>query len=278
MNNMETKIVGGCVVSAKQIDRDGVKLGVIEGYIATWDLDRGNWYGVKDKFEKGAFAKSLNDLRQRKRPIRLKDHHYRTVGGFPIEFCKEDDRGLFGVGEINLDVQQGLEVYMLAKQGVLSDFSIGFSVDRSTLDEQEDIRTIHEATVWEGSVVDEPMNPFANITAVKSLASQMAKDLGRPEQEIMAMLDSYQKGITRLTIEEFKKLDERGFEEMLKKSGLFSNNVCKVIAGKIAIMTAGIEPESRSEIPPAKDGISLRGPLDSIKQLTSELQKQNSSQ
>lgn len=163
--NKETKQVGGNVVEVKEIERQGVKIGVVKGYIATWDLDRGSW-GMQDRFVKGAFAESLERHRRDNRPIRLKDHHSRTVGGFPIETVLEDEIGLFGVGEINLEVQQGREAFALAKQGVLSDFSIGFSSLEDTV--TDDIRTIHKAEVWEGSIVDEPMNPKAKITEVKA--------------------------------------------------------------------------------------------------------------
>lgn len=164
----EEKILGGTVIEVKEIQRGGVPVGIVEGYIATWDIDRGDWTGVKDQFVKGAFLSSILDHKVRGRQIRLKDHHGRTVGGFPVEQVREDERGLYGVGEINLEVQQGREAYSLAKQGVLTDFSIGFSVVKSTTDETGELRTISEASIWEGSIVDEPMNPKANITAVKS--------------------------------------------------------------------------------------------------------------
>jgi len=163
----ETKFIGGNVVEVKEETRNGVQVGIVKGYIATWDIDRGDWTGVKDQFIKGAFLKSLAEHREKRRQIRLKDHHGRTIGGFPIDLVTEDDRGLLAVGEINLEVQQGREAHSLAKQGVLTDFSIGFSVVDSSMD--NDIRSIHEAIVWEGSIVDEPMNPAAKITEVKAV-------------------------------------------------------------------------------------------------------------
>lgn len=163
MSKKEMKhVTFGNVVEVKQEDRNGVPVGIVAGYIATWDVDRG-----ADRFVKGAFAESIEDLRQKGRPIRLKDHHDRTIGGFPIGQVREDDRGLFGVGEINLDVQQGKEAFALAKQGVLSDFSIGYSVIQDNL--EGNIRVISKALIWEGSIVDEPMNPQANIIEVKSV-------------------------------------------------------------------------------------------------------------
>ena len=170
----ETKQIGGNVLEVKQEDRNGVKVGIISGYIATWDVDRGSW-GLKDRFTRGAFAESISDHQVKGRQVRLKDHHGRTVGGFPASTLREDEKGLFGVGEINLEVQQGLEAYLLAKQGVLEDFSIGFSslVDSEANVDGERIRTISKAIIWEGSIVDEPMNPAAKITEVKSAFQEM---------------------------------------------------------------------------------------------------------
>lgn len=162
--NMETKCIGGHIFEYKETERNGVTVGIIKGYIATWDIDRGN-----DRFEPGAFSKSLDRHRKNNRPIRLKDQHGRTVGGFPIETAKEDEKGLFAIGEINLDVQQGRELYSLVKQGVLSDMSIGYGPRKKHF--EKDIRVITESEVWEGSVVDEPMNPEATITSLKSVFS-----------------------------------------------------------------------------------------------------------
>jgi HK97 family phage prohead protease len=160
----EVKYAGGSVVECKESTRNGVPIGIIEGYIATWDVDEGY---LPDRFHKGCFEQSLREHRARgDRQVRFKDHHGRTVGGFPIDTMVEDDVGLKGSGEINLDTQQGREAYSLAKQGVLVDFSVGFSAhDKETI---QGIREIYRATIWEGSIVDEPMNPAARVTAVKS--------------------------------------------------------------------------------------------------------------
>jgi len=159
---------GGRVKEVKTRDRNGIPVGVVSGYIATWDVDRGDWTGIRDKFLPGAFLESIERHRATDRPIRLKDHHGRTIGGFPIETIREDSTGLFGIGEINLEVQQGAEAFSLAKQKVLSDFSIGWEMI-SEPSIVEGVRHISKAEIWEGSIVDEPMNPHANILDVKSV-------------------------------------------------------------------------------------------------------------
>ena len=202
----EVRFLGGRITEVKQEDRNGVAVGIIEGYIATWDIDEGDYFGVKDQFKKGAFVESILEHIQRKRQVRLKDHHGRTVGGFPIEFVKEDERGLFGVGEVNLEVQQGMEVYKLAKQGVLVDFSIGFSAVEAERD--DDIRTITKAIIWEGSVVDEPMNRAAQITQVK---------------------DSEGNDVDYFNTEAIKDWTERDAEKALREGAKFSKNAAKAV-------------------------------------------------
>lgn len=232
---IETKIIGGTVVEVKQDERNGVPVGIIEGYIATWDVDRGDFWGIKDQFVRGAFADSILEHKGRNRQVRLKDHHRRTVGGFPIDTVREDAKGLFGVGEVNLKVQQGSDLHSLSKQGVLTDFSIGFSVDESSLDEQNDLRTITKATIWEGSVVDEPMNPFANITDVKSLFKE-DDDIGTVIKRIR---DYYYKNNPEMeklaafyNSENVQKFNKRDLEQILKATGMFSRNAAKIIASK----------------------------------------------
>lgn len=165
--SIETKMVGGRVVEFKEINRDGVRLGVIEALIATWDVDTGGVFGIPDRFQRGAFAESLQEHRARdNRQVRLKDHHGRTVGGFPINGVIENEQGLFAVGEINLELQQGAEMWALIKQGVLVDMSVGFSAIQDEI--VNGVRVILKALLWEGSVVDEPANRSANILNFKS--------------------------------------------------------------------------------------------------------------
>lgn len=240
MSKREEKILGGCVVSVKQIERDGVPVGIVEGYIATYDIDRGDYFGTKDQFVKGAFTASIMDHKLRKRQIRLKDHHGRTVGGFPIESVHEDDRGLFGIGEINLDVQQGREAYSLAKQGVLTDFSIGFSIDESSVDEQADLRTITKATIWEGSIVDEPMNPKANITAVKSTFD----NLPIADKDTEWNYEKAFENVDKFAIEAPEEM-EKTFSKIFLIKGMGDTLIADVIDGNLIVIPKAIFSASK---------------------------------
>lgn len=165
---VEVKYRPGEIVEVKQEERNGVPIGTVAGYLSTWDPDQGGVFGVPDQFVPGAWRDSLQEHRDRgMRPVRLRDHHGRTIGGFPISSVREDEHGLFGVGEINLDTQLGREAFSLAKQGVLRDFSVGFTAIDDKL--EEGLRRIFKARLWEASIVDEPGNRGAQITEVKSV-------------------------------------------------------------------------------------------------------------
>jgi hypothetical protein len=207
---MEIKTLchGGYVKAIEQTERNGVPVGIVEGYIATWDVDRGGWDGVKDQFIRGAFTKSLERHRKTGRQIRFKDMHGRTVGGFPIETVKEDDIGLFGRAEINLEVQQGREAFSLAKQKVLVDFSVGWGLGKgSTI--KDGVRSIPEAEIWEGSIVDEPMNPAAQITAVKAIDFSTLSDV-----EIRELERAMKEGI------KFDNKDAKQIISLMKSAGM----------------------------------------------------------
>jgi len=166
----------------------------------------------------------------------------RTVGGFPIDTVIEDDIGLLGVGEINLKVQQGQEAFALAQQGVLEDFSIGFSVVDASTD--NNLRTITEAKIWEGSIVDEPMNPKAKITEVKSVVP--FQDLPLADQDRPWDADA---AIAR--VREFTDSDEepsatyrRAFIYYDKEDddnfGAYKLPIADVIDGRLTVVPRGI--------------------------------------
>lgn len=175
------------VYQKQRIAEDGneTMVGIVEGYLSTWDVDRAG-----DRFEKGAFRESIEDFRRRKRPMRLKRNHFGSlIGGFDPEELREDEIGLYGVAEINLMVNDGREAYALAKQGVLSDFSVAVSISSQDMEESEGVRIFKKATVWETSLVDEPMNPRAMVTTVRSFDLPV-----ETEPDIVAACAAYQLG------------------------------------------------------------------------------------
>ena len=203
------------VSETKEIDREGQKFGIVIGFLATFGgdkFDRGN-----DTFQFGAFTDSINEHKARNnRPIRMLFQHTRSevIGGFPISLVEQTEKGLLVTGEINLDVQKGREVYALTKQGVITDMSIGFSVNEELTDD-EGRRTITRAAIWEGSMVDEPMDMGATITDVKSFDIEQVQEVKtkRDFEKLMRDVGFSQKAAKYLASNYSEQRDDVGEKE-----------------------------------------------------------------
>ena len=169
------------------------KFGFFEGYASTF----GNTDKTDDIIEKGAFLQSLND----KKPSDIKmfwNHYSDNLIGSYLEL-KEDERGLYVKGRINLMVEKGREAYALLKAGDLDKMSIGFRIKEANYNPDEDIRIIKKVDLFEISLVPIPANDMAEVVDVKSL-------------------------------DEVKSLGD--VESLLKEKG-FSNNAQKTLIAKI---------------------------------------------
>ena len=138
----------------------------IEGYAATWDLDKAN-----DIINKGAFTKTINEGFPAGRVKMLWQHD--APLGMPSEMF-EDDRGLYVKGKISR-TQLGDEALELMRDGVVDRMSIGFSIpqNKSGFDADTGVRNIFEVKLFEFSPVTFPANEAAHILAVKSLHEQL---------------------------------------------------------------------------------------------------------
>lgn len=141
--------------------------GVISGYACTYGKITHN-----DNFmEVGVFDKSVEEYKRLGRNIRMYFQHSETelIGGFPPAEIKIDQKGLYMTGYINLDVQRGKEAYALAKQGVLTDLSIGFFVEDYVI--ENGLRIIKNLRLQEVSLVSQPADTNANITDIQGATS-----------------------------------------------------------------------------------------------------------
>jgi HK97 family phage prohead protease len=151
---METKSVR---LDIKSIDASGT----FEGYAATWDLDLGG-----DIIRQGAFSKSLNDNGG---DVPIFWNHTELIGRNMA--ARQDAKGLWVRGQINLDVQRGREAYALAKQGAVKCLSIGYqTIPDKTETDAAGNRILKELKWFEYSLAPIPMNPAAAITNVKAAA------------------------------------------------------------------------------------------------------------
>lgn len=132
----------------------------------------GSVFGVVDSYKEivaqGAFADSLAAIAGKGRPVPILWQHR---SGEPIgawSNLKEDDRGLWGDGQILLAagaLEQRAYQHMKAK--TVTGLSIGYWVRESSYDEKTGIRTLTKLDLVEISLVTFPANDDARVEAVK---------------------------------------------------------------------------------------------------------------
>lgn len=138
------------------------KSGEFEGYASVFNSDD----LVNDTIAPGAFAKSL-ESGVNPRMFVNHDHHEVPVGSWVD--LKEDDSGLFGRGQINLEHHMGATLLSAMKRGDMDGLSIGFTMEPDDFTRKEDWgRTIHNLSLKEISVVTFPCEESARICGVKA--------------------------------------------------------------------------------------------------------------
>lgn len=122
------------------------------------NVDLGN-----DKVMAGAFTKTLKENPEV--PVLWQHVPGDVVGtGEP----REDSKGLAVKGTLVLEVQRAKEAHALMKARAVKGLSIGYDVIKQTF--EKNVRLLHELKLYEFSIVTFPMNPLAQVNAVKRLA------------------------------------------------------------------------------------------------------------
>ena len=145
---------------------DSDEEGTIEGIASTFG---GNPDSDGDVIERGAFAKSLLERGPNaKQNVRFLWQHDRTRPIGAVRMLQETDVGLAFKNKITTGSTDGKNAYELIKDGAVDQISIGFIPVEQTYNSETGINTIHEARLFEISVVTFPANSDAVITGVKS--------------------------------------------------------------------------------------------------------------
>lgn len=141
-------------------------IGTVEGHISTFgNVDRDG-----DIFEPTAFDRTLAELKGSGKiflPMLWQHKIDAPIGGFPLKEMRTDGKGLFVVGEINLETQGGRDAFALLKQGIISEFSIGFIPKESRIEGKN--RIFEDVDLIEASLVTIPANTEAQVTNVKAV-------------------------------------------------------------------------------------------------------------
>lgn len=174
--------------------------GQISGYLNNF----GNKDYAGDVTVKGAFSKSLTEIKNSGRdlPMLWQHEHDQPIGVW--KNVHEDRNGLFAVGQINMETQKGKEAHSLAKQGALTGISIGYFVVDEEFDVKDRTNYLKEVSLLEASLVTFPCNDESRIEEVKHI---MDNDELPTKREI---------------------------EKTLKEAG-FSNRQAKLLASKFNI-------------------------------------------
>lgn len=148
---------------AKAVSDDGL----FSGY--------GSVFGVVDSYNEivapGAFLESIADAKAKGRtfPVLWQHRTGEPIGAWDIESLKEDDRGLFGDGQLWLeDAAYARVAYRGMKSRAITGLSIGYYVRESNRDEKTGIRTLTKLDLVEISIVTVPANDEARTDVIKS--------------------------------------------------------------------------------------------------------------
>lgn len=173
--------------------------GEIEGYGSTFGGEPDS-YG--DVIAPGAFAESLADHKAAGTMPKMFWQHdsWEPIGKW-ID-AKEDEKGLYLRGKLNMDVQRAREAHALLKNGDIDGLSIGYRIKEYSVDTESGVWTLERVDLREVSVVSIGANENAVVSSVKALKA--AHDLTEK-------------------LKAGDRLTEREFETWLKGLG-FSNS------------------------------------------------------
>lgn len=169
--------------------------GEFEGYGSTFGGEPDS-YG--DVVAAGAFADSL---RSGVMPKMFWQHDASKPIGRWIE-AKEDGKGLYLRGKLNMDVQQAREAHSHLKNGDIDGLSIGYRIKEYSVDTETGVWTLQKLDLKEVSVVSIGANSNATVSSVKAA------------KQLHELTDKLKAG---------DRLTEREFETWLKGLG-FSNS------------------------------------------------------
>jgi len=151
-----------------ELKAEGEDLGVIEGYASRWgEKDRGS-----DIVLKGAFAKSIRGRKTSRIPM-LYGHLQQALPIGVWTDLREDDTGLKVKGRLDIQSEQGGQMFRVLKAGAEMGISIGYRTSVWEFDEKAGVRVLKEVDLFEISLVPIPMLESARVTSVKSDAPDL---------------------------------------------------------------------------------------------------------
>lgn len=196
----------------------------IEGYASIF----GNMDSYRDIVENGAFTRTLKN--NMKRIKMLWQHDVYEPIGKPSELY-EDSKGLYFKAKIS-KTDMGKKAYILMKDKVVDEISIGYNTINYNYDKEKDIRRLTEVRLLEFSPVTFASNPKAKISNVKSEFDNLSLELKSLRESITGFnKPTSNKSIYDLLLSE------------IKSGNLIKDNDKNKIENLIKALMALIEPE-----------------------------------
>ena len=195
----ERKIIGLDACEVKLAGGDDGAPVTVEGYGSVFNTSPDR-YG--DVIAPGAYAKTIAAFGKAGRSLPLKFEHFDVVGKW-VE-AREDRKGLFVKGELSPGHTGAANVAALLRHGAVTGLSIGYRAVKASRD-AKGIRTLEEIDLAEVSIVANPAQRQAGITAVKA-----ADDITSVREFEAFLRDA---GYSRREAEE---ITEKGFKAWLR--------------------------------------------------------------
>lgn len=145
-------------LQVKELSDDGT----FEGYGSIF----GNVDSDGEKVLPGAFVESLAMHRREGSRVRMLWNHNAIEPIGVWDDLAEDAKGLWGKGQLVLEVQRAREIHALMKRGGIGGLSIGYR--ELDTDQEGAVRLLKKLELYEISPVSFPSNRRARIEAVKS--------------------------------------------------------------------------------------------------------------
>lgn len=198
--------------------------GRIQGYASTFDnVDRG-----ADVVEAGAFADSIAEFEKSGNfpPLLWQHDQGEPIG--PITALKEDRKGLIMDADLLLELPAARKAHQLASAKLVKGLSIGFMIPKGgSLWRDDGVRTIQKVNLMEVSLVTIPMNPLAEVTAVKAaiesgelpepkLIERILRDAGFSRRLAKAFMASGYKGLNLRDADDSLDDDQSAVEAAIK--------------------------------------------------------------
>lgn len=241
-----------------------------EGYLAVF----GNIDSYGDVIEKGAFKRSINELKENNKTIFILENHggwgtsstdYTPLGFF--EKLEEDDYGLKVKGKL-FSNDKGKNIYTMLKEAPRGSMgmSIGYCVRGERMpsprDEKGISRFLTDVDLREGSIVTFPANDKARILDVKSEAlkkrelEKVLKDNGYSVKESVAISSILSKHI-------FKSEEQQVNDTQIKSAYEILQKACADLANVLGVKSEQTET-------PVQTNIVQTNPVQSVQTETAQ--------